>query len=185
VGFPVVMKVVSPDIAHKADRGLVRLGVGSATEAKQAYASLMRRVAEEAPRATVDGIVVCESVVGGIETMVGVSRDDVFGPTVTFGLGGSLVEVLDDVAIRVPPFDRAEARRMIESIRGADLLRRGRGRPAVRVAAIVDTIMAVQRMAIDHADRLAELDINPLVVTPERAVAVDALAIPHRAGDKR
>ncbi|HEY2814854.1 MAG TPA: acetate--CoA ligase family protein, partial [Acidimicrobiales bacterium] len=118
-----------------------------------------------------------EMVQGGIECVVGVSQDDLFGPIVMFGLGGVFVEVFEDVSFRVPPFDAAEARRMVDEVRGSALLRGARGRAKGDIQALVDVIMKVQRLAVDNADRLTELDINPLVVLPKGAIALDALAI--------
>jgi acyl-CoA synthetase (NDP forming) len=124
-------------------------------------------------------VLVAEQVDGGVECVIGVSHDDLFGPVVMFGLGGVFIEVFEDVAFRVPPFDRDEARRMIDEVRGSALLRGARGRPKGNVKALVDTIMKVQRLAVDNADQLAELDINPLVVLPKGVIALDALAV-HR-----
>jgi acetate---CoA ligase (ADP-forming) len=143
IGYPVVLKVSSASILHKSDLGLVRVGVPTAKEVRAAYDELM--AAEGA-----DGVLVSELVPDGVETVVGVARDELFGPTVMFGLGGVFIEVLKDVTFRVPPFDRDEARRMVEE---------------------------VQRLALDLADDLSELDINPLMVRPKGAVAVDALAV--------
>jgi acyl-CoA synthetase (NDP forming) len=176
IGYPVVMKVSSTALAHKTDLDLVRVGVSSSADAKRTFVTLMRTAAELAPRAEVEGILVSEMVEGGVEAVVGVTCDELFGPTVMFGLGGVFVEVFEDVAFRVPPFDRAEARRMIESTRGAALLKGARGSKA-KVGALIDTIMKVQRLAVDHSDRIEELDINPLLVTPDRAVALDALVV--------
>jgi acyl-CoA synthetase (NDP forming) len=168
---PVVMKILSPDILHKADRGLVRIGVGSPEEAKKVYKKFMKA----APEA--DGVIVSELVSGGVETVVGISQDDLFGPVVMFGLGGVFVEVLKDVTFRVPPFGRDEARRMLDEVQGATLLRGARGQPKADRNALVDVIMRVQRMAMDLHAELAELDINPLAALPKGAVALDALAV--------
>jgi acetate---CoA ligase (ADP-forming) len=171
LGAPVVMKICSPDILHKSDRGLVRLGVTSPDEAKKIFKKFMK----EAPDA--DGVIVSEQVDSGVETVVGVSRDDLFGPVVMFGLGGVFVEVLKDVTFRVPPFGRDEARRMLDEVQGAALLRGARGRPKADRNALVDVIMRVQRMAMDLYAELGELDINPLAALPKGAVALDALAV--------
>jgi len=168
---PVVMKICSPDILHKSDRGLVRLGVESPDDAKKVFKTFMK----EAPDA--DGVIVSELVRGGVETVVGVSQDDLFGPVVMFGLGGVFVEVLKDVTFRVPPFGKDEARRMLDEVQGAALLHGARGRPKADRNALVDVIMRVQRMAMDLHAELAELDINPLAALPEGAVALDALAV--------
>jgi acyl-CoA synthetase (NDP forming) len=174
IGMPVVMKVSSRDLLHKSDAGLVALGVTSRKKVRSAYAALTDR----APRA--EGVLVCEQVIGGVETVVGVAADGLFGPVVMFGLGGVLVEVLRDVTFRVPPFSRDEARCMVTEVKGYPLLCGARGRPKVDVTALVDAIMKVQRLAVDlHAD-LAELDVNPLVVREKGVVALDALAIPKR-----
>ncbi len=176
---PVVMKVSSPDLLHKSDLGLVRIGVRTASEVRRAYDDLLATAADTDPTATIEGVLVCPMVTGGVETAVGVSDDPVFGPTVLFGLGGVLVEVLGDVTFRVPPFDRAEARRMVQEVRGFPLLAGARGRPKADVTALVDVIMKVQRLAVDHAGHLTELDINPLLVLPkgQRAIALDALIV--------
>jgi acetate---CoA ligase (ADP-forming) len=170
-GLPVVMKICSPDILHKSDRGLVRVGVASTDEAKK----LFKRFMKEAPDA--DGVIVSELVAGGVETVVGVSQDELFGPVVMFGLGGVFVEVLKDVTFRVPPFGRDEARRMLDELQGAALLHGARGQPKADRSALVDVIMRVQRMAMDLHTELSELDINPLAALPKGAVALDALAV--------
>jgi acyl-CoA synthetase (NDP forming) len=169
IGYPVVMKASSRDVAHKSDRGLVRLGVDSPKAVREAYAKL-------AP-ASHGSVLVSEQIDGGVECVVGMSHDELFGPVVMFGLGGAFVEVFGDVSFRVPPFDAAEARRMIDEVRGSALLRGVRGRSKGHMKALVETIMKVQRLAVDNADQLAELDINPLVVLPKGVVALDALAV--------
>ncbi|MBV8160865.1 MAG: acetate--CoA ligase family protein [Acidimicrobiia bacterium] len=168
---PVVMKACSPEILHKSDRGLVRVGVPTPEEARKVFKKFMK----EAPDA--DGVIVSELVSGGVETVVGVSQDDLFGPVVMFGLGGVFVEVLGDVTFRVPPFGKDEARRMLSEVQGAALLSGARGEPRADHTALVDVIMRVQRMAMDLHAELAELDINPLAALPHGAVALDALAV--------
>lgn len=164
--YPAVLKACSPDLLHKSDLGLVRLGLGSAAEVRRAYAELV-----DASPVELDGVLVCPTAAPGVETVVGVSQDELFGPVVMFGLGGVLVEVLGDVTFRVPPFDRAEAGRMIREVKGFPLLARADRK------ALVDVIMKVQRFAVDHADDVAELDLNPLVVHPVGATALDALIV--------
>ena len=171
-GYPVVMKACSPELLHKSDLGLVGVRVGSAAEARRTYAELVDR----SPSA-LDGVLVGPTAGAGVECVVGVSPDPLFGPVVMFGLGGVLVEVLGDVTFRVPPFDRAEAGRMIRGVRGFPLLTGVRGRPQADLRALVDVIMKVQRLAVDHADAISELDINPLVVHPVGATALDALVV--------
>ncbi|MGH9206471.1 MAG: acetate--CoA ligase family protein, partial [Acidimicrobiales bacterium] len=178
LGMPVVMKILSPEIMHKSDLGLVAIGVSGEREVRNTYDTLVSRASEAAPHASIDGVVVCEMVTGGVETVVGVAQDDLFGPVVMFGLGGVLVELLQDVTFRIPPFDRTTARIMLGELKGSPLLRGIRGRPACDTAALVDVIMKVQRLAVDMHSELAELDINPLMVLPKGAVALDALAVP-------
>ena len=169
IGYPVVLKASSADIAHKSDLGLVKVGLVDAKAVRAAYGEIAPHSAGE--------VLVSEMVRDGTECVIGVSHDDLFGPTIMFGLGGVFVEVLKDVTFRVPPFGKDEARRMIDEVQGAALLRGARGRAKGDIGALVDVIMKVQRLAVDNADRLAELDINPLVVLPKGAVALDALAI--------
>jgi acyl-CoA synthetase (NDP forming) len=169
IGYPVVMKASSTAIAHKSDRGLVRVGLESARAVRHAYAELATQS---------DGsVLVSEMVQGGVECVVGVSLDDLFGPVVMFGLGGVFVEMFQDVSFRVPPFDAVEARRMVDEVRSSALLRGARGHAKGDIKAVVDTLMKVQRLAVDNAGRLVELDINPLAVLPEGVVALDALAV--------
>ncbi|MGH8982413.1 MAG: acetate--CoA ligase family protein [Acidimicrobiia bacterium] len=177
IGFPVVMKVSSPALTHKSDLGLVRVGVSSPDEVHAVYDELTRTALEHASGADVDGLLVCEMVSGGLETVVGVSRDELFGPVVMVGLGGVFVEVLGDVTFRVPPFGREDAERMLRELRGFPLLAGARGAEPADVEALVDVIMRVQRLALDLAGEVAELDVNPLVVLPEGAVALDALVV--------
>jgi acyl-CoA synthetase (NDP forming) len=176
-GLPVVMKVSSPDLLHKSDAGLVRVGVSSAKDVRATYDELLRRARRANRRARVDGVLVSEMVTGGVETLVGVSHDVLFGPVVTVGLGGVLVEVLGDVASRVPPFDRDEATRMVRELQGYRVLEGVRGGRRVDIDALVETIMKVQRLALDLADVVGEVDVNPLVVRPRGAVALDALVV--------
>lgn len=179
LGLPVVMKVASSDLPHRSDLGLVRVGVSSFTAVRHTYDELLARAAAAAPDATVDGVLVCEQIASGVEVMAGVVHDEVFGPAVTVGLGGTWVEVLDDLAVRVPPFDRAEARRMIAETRAARVLAGLRGAPPASVGALVDLLVRLQRLALDLGDDIAELDANPVLVTAERAVVADALIVPR------
>ncbi|MDZ4826913.1 MAG: acetate--CoA ligase family protein, partial [Actinomycetota bacterium] len=177
IGFPVVMKVSSPDLLHKSDAGLVRVGVGSATDVRATYDELLRKAKRADRSARIEGVLVSEMVTGGVEFLVGVSHDDLFGPVVTVGLGGVFVEVFEDVTFRVPPFDEPEARRMLRELKGSKLLDGVRGRRPADVDALVAVIMNVQRLALDLAGDVRELDINPLIVRSRGAVALDALVV--------
>ncbi|MFG2979777.1 acetate--CoA ligase family protein [Streptomyces sp. NPDC048258] len=177
VGYPVVMKASGPQLGHKTELGLVKIGLTSASQIRDAYRELTDIARYE--NVPLDGILVCQMVERGVEMVVGVTQDDLFGPTVTVGLGGVLVEVLHDAAVRVPPFGEDQARRMLTELRGHALLEGVRGAPPADVDALVEVILRIQRMALELGDELSELDINPLMVLPrgQGAVALDALAI--------
>ena len=176
-GGPAVLKVSSPDLLHKSDAGLVEIGVTGDTAVRTAYRTLLERAAAADESARVEGVLISEMVTGGTETVVGVAHDELFGPVVMFGLGGVFVEVLGDVTFRVPPFGKDEAARMLEEVKGRALLDGARGRAKADRRALVETIMKVQRLAVDLNDDIAELDINPLVVQSKGAVALDALVV--------
>ncbi|WP_406501215.1 acetate--CoA ligase family protein [Streptomyces sp. NBC_01590] len=177
VGYPVVMKASGARLAHKTELGLVKVGLTSASQVRDAYRELTDIARFEGIE--LDGILVCQMVERGVEMMVGVTQDALFGPTVTVGLGGVLVEVLHDAAVRVPPFGEDQARSMLAELRGRALLEGVRGGPPVDVDALVEVVLRVQRMALELGDDLAELDINPLMVLGrgQGAVALDALAV--------
>ncbi|MFF4455150.1 acetate--CoA ligase family protein [Streptomyces goshikiensis] len=177
VGYPVVMKASGPQLGHKTELGLVKIGLTSASQIRDAYRELTDIARYE--NVPLDGILVCQMVERGVEMVVGVTRDDLFGPTVTVGLGGVLVEVLHDAAVRVPPFGEDQARAMLTELRGHALLEGVRGAPPADVDALVEVVLRVQRMALELGDSLSELDVNPLMVLPrgQGAVALDALAV--------
>ncbi|HTZ09247.1 MAG TPA: acetate--CoA ligase family protein, partial [Acidimicrobiales bacterium] len=177
MGFPVVMKIASPDFPHKSDAGLVRLAVGSAAEAGAVHDELVERARAARPDARIEGVQIQEQVEGGTEMIVGVTHDPVFGPAVLVGTGGVFAEILADVAVRPLPLDRRDAEEMVRSLRGFPLLAGARGRPRLDVKALVDVVLAVARLAGGCGGRLAELDLNPVVVRPAGAVAVDALVV--------
>ena len=177
LGFPVVLKVASADIPHKSDLGLVRLCLPDATSVREAAVELLERVAALAPHAVVDGILVQQQVIDGVEMIVGVTHDPVLGPAVTVGTGGIFAEVLRDAATRPLPLDRADAREMVEGLRGYRLLTGARGRAVANVEALLEVIEAVARLAWNAGPRLLELDLNPVVVTGESALAVDSLIV--------
>ncbi|MFE4701620.1 acetate--CoA ligase family protein [Streptomyces sp. NPDC056738] len=177
VGYPVVMKASGAQIAHKTELGLVKIGLTSASQVRDAYRELTDIARYEG--ISLDGVLVCQMVERGVEMVVGVTHDQLFGPTVTVGLGGVLVEVLQDFAVRVPPFGDDQARAMLSELRGRALLDGVRGGPPVDVDALVEVVIRVQRMALELGDEIAELDINPLMVLPrgQGAVALDALVL--------
>ncbi|MER7049009.1 acetate--CoA ligase family protein [Streptomyces jumonjinensis] len=177
VGYPVVMKASGTRLAHKTELGLVKVGLTSASQVRDAYRELTDTVRYE--DIDLDGVLVCQMVERGVEMVVGVAQDALFGPTVTVGLGGVLVEVLRDTAVRVPPFGEGQARAMLDELRGRALLDGVRGGPPMDVDALVEVVLRVQRMALELGGELSELDVNPLMVLPrgQGAVALDALAV--------
>ena len=181
LGFPVAMKVLSPDIAHKSDVGGVRLGLRDATEAAAAYGAMLAEVRAEAPAARVTGALLSPMVTGGVETVLGVVRDPVFGPLVMFGLGGVFVEAFRDVAFRLAPVDRAEAVSMLRSIKGSALLRGVRGRPAVDEDALADALVALSRFAVAQENGVESAEINPFLALPRGGVGLDAVVVRRTA----
>jgi acetyltransferase len=179
LGYPVVLKVDSPDILHKTEAGVVRLGLQNAEQVRAAYGEILARAAVYAPTATITGVLVQEMVTDGIEVIVGVSYDAQLGPTLLFGSGGIMVEVYNDVALRRCPITQAEARDMVQAVKGARVLHGFRGRPAADIEALTRVLVQVSHLAMHLEGRLQELDINPLLVLPTgRGVkAVDALVV--------
>lgn len=183
VGFPLVLKIVSPDIAHKTEVGGVLVGLKSLEEAEKGYETLLKNVAGKAPDARIEGVLVAPMISGGVETIAGIVRDPVFGPVVMFGLGGVFVEVLKDVTFRAAPFDVEEAHRMIREIRGYPMLEGVRGAPPADVDALADMLSALSRFAAANADAIESVDLNPVrVLEKGRGVAaLDALIVPAGA----
>jgi acyl-CoA synthetase (NDP forming) len=177
IGFPVVMKIASPDFPHKSDLGLVRLDVATTGQAQALYTELVTRATRANRKAVIEGVQIQQQVVGGVEMIVGVTRDPVYGPAVLVGTGGVFAEVLSDATVRPLPLDRRDAEEMVKSLRGHALLRGARGQAKADVKALVDVVLAVARLAAACGDRLVELDLNPVVVLPRGAVAVDSLVV--------
>jgi acyl-CoA synthetase (NDP forming) len=177
LGYPVVLKACSPDVLHKTEHGLVITGLDSAERVAEAYSTIRARLASLPGEVTMDGMLVAAQIAGGVETAMGIVRDETFGPAVMFGSGGVDLELSRDVVFRVPPFSRQEAERMVREVRMFPLLDGFRGRARVNVGALVDTIMALQAMAVDLADVVAEVDCNPVIATAGGAVVVDAVVV--------
>ena len=179
LGFPVALKVDSPDILHKTEAGVVRLNLGDMAQVRTAYAEILANAKAYAPQARIIGVSVQEMVGDGVEVIVGVNCDPQLGPVLLFGSGGVMVEVYNDVALRRCPITRSEAQAMIAEVKGARLLQGFRGRPAADLAALADTLVRVSYLAMHLEGHLAELDINPLMVLPsgQGVKAVDALVV--------
>src|SRR5260370_10508857 len=175
IGFPVVVKVQSADIPHKTEGGGVKLGGRSVDEVRAAY----ELVSHCAPGARVDGVLIARQVFPVADLIVGVKRDDHFGPVLLVGLGGIFAEAIHDVSLRLPPIDDETAREMLSDLRGVDVLRGARGRPVADLAAVSRVLVAMGDLALDLGTRLVELDVNPLFSLPDGALAGDALAVLH------
>jgi acetyltransferase len=175
IGYPVVLKIASPDILHKTDVGGVKVGLENAEAVRDAFELMVYRANRYIPEARVWGCLVQEMVPsGGTEVLVGMNRDPQFGPLVTFGLGGIYVETLKDVTFRIAPFSPEEAKAMLSEIRAHALLDGVRGQKAVDKAAIVDALLRIGQLVQDFPE-ITELDINPLVVYPKNqgVIAID------------
>lgn len=175
VGFPVAMKIQSPQILHKTEAGGIRLNVGDADAVRVAWRELVAGAKAYDENAEIRGVVISEMIGEGVEVIIGMTTDPVFGPVVMFGLGGIFVEVLKDVSFRVAPLKRRDAEEMLEEIKSTKVLEGVRGKPPANREALIDVIMKVSQLVTEHAGAIAELDINPLVVFPDGACAVDAL----------
>ncbi len=172
IGYPVVLKACSADVAHKTEKGLIEVDLGSQQELASAFAALTKRAGRDYDGA----FLVQEMVKGSREIMIGMHRDPSFGPSVLFGLGGIFTEILQDVVFRVAPLRKLDALEMMRSIRGHRILDAIRGMPAVDLDMLSNSLMAMGQVALDHPD-IAEIDINPLIVRGSRPVAVDALVV--------
>jgi len=188
IGYPVVLKIASPDILHKTDVGGVKVGLRSAEEVGDAFELMVYRAQRYVPGAHIWGCLVQEMAPsGGQEVLVGMNRDPQFGPLVTFGLGGIYVETLRDVTFRVAPFSVQEAEAMLGEIRAHALLDGVRGQPPLDKAAIVDALLRIGQLVQDFPE-IAELDINPLIVYPPRqgdqpsAIAIDMRLVLDKHG---
>ncbi|WP_255569321.1 acetate--CoA ligase family protein [Neoroseomonas alba] len=182
LGYPVVMKILSDDIAHKTEVGGVMLNIADGDGVAAAFAALMQRARAARPDARLDGVLVAPMMHGGVETIIGTLRDPVFGPMVMFGLGGVAVELFRDVAFASAPLTPKRAEALIGASRGAALLKGWRGGPPLDQAALVETLCALSRFAAAHAGEVASVEVNPFLVREKGAFALDALVVFSAAG---
>lgn len=178
LGYPCVLKVCSIDLPHKTEFGALRLGLENREALQKAYDEMLEAVRAKKPEARIEGVLV-QNQIKGVECLLGVSRDDQLGPTLVMGLGGVFVEILADVAIRIPPISAAEARRALETLKGAKIFAGARGAPPADIDALADMAARLSWLAYDLRDGVAELDLNPVMVLAkgQRAFAVDALVV--------
>jgi acyl-CoA synthetase (NDP forming) len=175
LGMPVVMKVESPDIPHKTEAGVIRLGLKSAADVEAAYAAVMANANKVKPVPKINGVLVQPMVPQGTEMLVGARIDDLFGPMVVVGLGGVTAELMKDVAVALAPVTKSEALDMLGKLKGQAALEGFRGLPKVDRDKLADIIVRLSEFAADQREVIAELDVNPLICTEKGIVAVDAL----------
>jgi len=179
VGFPVVLKIESPDIPHKTEAGVVRLNVGNEEEVRAAYDAVTQAAAKISPKPEVRGVLVQPMIPPGIEIVVGTQCDPTFGPMIVVGMGGVLVEILRDSTAELAPVGKPLALAMLKRLNGYRLLEGYRGSMAVDIDALADIVVRISQLATDLAGEIAEIDVNPLICAGARIVAVDALIVRH------
>jgi acyl-CoA synthetase (NDP forming) len=173
IGFPVAMKIISPDISHKSDIGGVKLGLTSLTQVGNAYTEITSSVLQKMPQARIEGVSVQKMARPGVELIIGMNHDPQFGPVLMFGLGGILVEVLKDVSFRLVPITLRDAAEMVREIKGFVLLQGYRGQEPVNIPYLEELLVKVSNF-IEKNPQIKELDLNPLFAYQDSIVAVDA-----------
>jgi acyl-CoA synthetase (NDP forming) len=176
IGYPVVLKIVSPDIIHKFDIGGVALNLKNSSEVKNAYENILMNVKRHKPNAKIVGVLVQEMAPQSTEVIVGAIKDPQFGPALMFGLGGIFVEVLKDVTFRIAPITESDAREMITEVKAYPVLKGYRGQPPVDLNAIVNILLNTSKLVMDYLE-IKELDLNPILVYEKGAKTVDARII--------
>jgi len=180
-GFPVVLKIASPDIVHKSDAGGVKLGLKTTKQVGKAYDDILLTVRQRHPQAMIQGVSVQKMARPGVEVIIGMSKDAQFGPVLMFGLGGILVEVLKDVSFRIVPLTKRDAGEMIREIKGYPLLEGYRGQEPVDVSNLEEWVLKVSDF-VEQNPEVKELDLNPIFAYSDGAVAVDARLILEDVG---
>ena len=176
IGYPIVLKIVSPDIIHKSDVGGVVVGLKTAKDVRNAYKQILESIKKHKADAKIVGVLVQEMAPSSTEVIVGAIKDPQFGPAVMFGLGGIFVEVLKDVTFRVAPITVDEAREMITEVKAYPLLKGYRNQPPADIEAIVQILLNTSRLVMEHQE-IKELDLNPIIVYEKGAKTVDARII--------
>jgi acetate---CoA ligase (ADP-forming) subunit beta len=175
-GFPVVLKIMSPDILHKTDVGGVKLNLNNEEEVGKAFDEIISAAKKHNPKAKIDGVSVQPMARSGIEVIIGMNKDLQFGPVLMFGLGGILVEVLKDVSFRIVPLTRRDAREMIKEIKGYPILEGYRGHEPANIKILEDILLKVSEF-VENQPEIKELDINPIFAYRDGALALDARII--------
>ncbi len=176
IGFPVVLKIVSPDIIHKSEAGGVMINLKSAAEVQNAYGQILLNADRYNPAAKIVGVLVQEMAPQSTEVIIGSVKDPQFGQTIMFGLGGIFVELFKDVAFRIAPITKEDALEMITEVKSYPLLKGYRNTPPVDIGAIIDILLRVSKLTMDHQD-IKEIDLNPVIVYTKGAKTVDARMI--------
>lgn len=173
MGFPVVLKIASPDISHKSDAGGVKVGLKNKDEVAKAYKEIMSSVKQKFPKAKIEGVSVQNMARPGTEVIIGMTKDAQFGPVLMFGLGGVWVEVLKDVAFRIVPLTRRDASEMIKEIKGFPLLQGYRGSEPANITVLEDLLLKISDF-MEKTPEIKEMDLNPIFAYKDGAIAVDA-----------
>lgn len=176
INFPIVMKIVSPDIIHKTDAGGVKLNIKDEKEAKLAYQGIISKAKKYNKEAKISGAIVYTMVPQGTEIIIGMMKDPHFGPVIMFGLGGIFVEVLKDISFRILPIEERDTREMITEIKGYEILKGTRGKPPRDIKAIEEVLMKVSKLTIENPE-INEIDLNPVFVFNKGLHVVDARII--------
>ena len=176
LGFPVVLKIASPDVIHKSDAGGVKLGITGADQVGNAYSDIDSSIRQGFPKAKIQGVSVQTMARPGVEVIIGMSKDPQFGPVLMFGLGGVLVEILKDVSFRIVPITRKDAREMIKEIKGYPILKGYRGQEPADIPSLEQLLVKVSKF-VEKYSEIKELDLNPIFAYKDGAVAVDARII--------
>ena len=176
MGFPVALKIASPDIVHKSDIGGVYLGLATPEDVGAAYREIMSNTRQNSPEARIDGVSVQKMAPPGVAVIIGSTKDTQFGPVIMFGLGGLLVEIIEDVSLKITPISPQDAADMLREIKGYKLLKGYRGQPPVDTDALVEMLLAVSGF-VENNPVVKEIDLNPVIAGTDSAVAVDARVV--------
>jgi acetyl-CoA synthetase (ADP-forming) len=177
IGYPVVMKILSPQIIHKTDAGGVKLNINSDKETEKSFKEILANAKKYNSKADIRGVLIEKMVKPSTEIIIGVTRDPTFGPAIMFGLGGIFVELLKDVSFRITPIKKQDAFEMIQEIKALPMLQGFRGGPNVKLELIVDILLKISKLTMDYIDDILEIDLNPIFAYDDKVLTVDARII--------